>query len=359
MKRAEAAGCGGIVVKTLFEDLVTRRSPTPRFRVMRGRRSAEDSFVLYSYEQASSFGPERYSAEIRRAEAELEVPVIASIGCFSRESWVDYARLVEEAGAAGVELNLSCPHGRPMLTDVDVSESMCEVTQLVRERVSIPVIPKMTPQTSNPAMIASRLQEAGADAVVMFNRFTGLDIDIEKETPIMHGGFAGHGGPWAIHYLLRWLVATTPTLKIPVSASGGIWTGSDVLKVALAGATTAQMCTAIVVGGYGAITSALGELADLLGERGYDRLSELRGKACGKVLDTDEVDRCRRFAAEIDPGSCTSCGLCREICIYDAIAGEEGNFVVKKSCQGCGLCVELCPDEAISLVPLGCLESDV
>jgi dihydroorotate dehydrogenase (fumarate) len=319
---------------------------------MRKRESTEDSFVLYSYEQASPFGPERYADEIRKASMELEVPVIASIGCSSTEGWIDYARRVEEAGAAGVELNLSCPHGRLMLTDLDVSDSMCEVTRLVKDRVSIPVIPKMTPQTSNPAMIASRLQEAGADAVVMFNRFTGLDIDLETESPVMHGGFAGHGGPWAIHYLLRWLVATTPDLEIPVSASGGIWSGEDIAKVVLAGATTTQMCTAIVVGGYVAITSALNELEGVLAEKGYGKISEIRGRALGKVLSTDQVNRRRRFVAKIDPATCTSCGLCERICIYDAIVQDKGTFSAKKSCQGCGLCAELCPDRAISLLPL-------
>jgi dihydroorotate dehydrogenase (fumarate) len=238
-----------------------------------------------------------------------------------------------------------------MLTDVDVSRSMCEVTRLVKEGISIPVIPKMTPQTSNPPIIARQLQESGADAVVMFNRFTGLDIDVWDESPIMHGGFAGHGGPWSIHYLLRWLVVTTPDMKIPVSASGGIWSGNDIAKVILAGATVAQMCTAIVVGGYERIASAVRELSELLNEKGYDDLSKLRGRSCGRVLTTDEVDRHLRYRAKIDPTKCTSCGLCERICIYDAIANENGNFGVKRSCQGCGLCADLCPPQAISLTP--------
>ena len=352
MARAEAAGCGGIVVKTLFQDEVTRTSPTPRFRVIRGGGSSEDSFVLYSYEQASPFGPERYAREIESAKASLKVPVIASVGCFTDEGWVKYAKTVEEAGADAIELNLSCPHGRPMLTEVDVSRAMCDVTRLVGENVSVPVIPKMTPQSSNPAIIARDLQEAGADALVMFNRFTGLDIDIESESPVMHGGFAGHGGPWSIHYLLRWLVSTTPELEVPVSASGGIWGGDDIIKVILAGATTAQMCTAIVTGGYGKITRTLQELGETLAGKGCSSLSEIRGRACNRVLGTDEVDRRRRFVAAIDPAKCTSCGLCEEVCIYDAVGRSEKKFSIKKSCQGCGLCSELCPQRAISMVAL-------
>jgi dihydroorotate dehydrogenase (fumarate) len=331
MRRAEDAGCGAIVVKTLFEDEVTRKSPTPRFRVMGAREGSEKAFVLYSYEQASPFGPERYCKEIQQATRSLDIPVIASIGCMSDSGWTEYSRAVEEAGASAIELNLSCPHGRPLLSDSDVSSRMCETTALVKETVSAPVIPKMTPQAASPTEVALQLEASGADAVVMFNRFTGLDIDLAAETPVMHGGFAGHGGPWAIHYLLRWLVAATPKLGIPISASGGIWSGPDMAKAILAGATTTQMCTAIVVEGYGRITDALSGLREFMEAKGYSSLPEFRAKACGSVLSTDEIDRSRKVVASIEAGKCTSCGICERVCIYDAVSRKGTTYEIKKS----------------------------
>ncbi len=352
MKKAEKAGCGAVVVKTLFQDEITRRSPTPRFKVMRSRSGSEDSFVLYSYEQASSFGPNRYAQEIGRAKRELGIPVIASIGCAEDESWLDYSRLVEEAGADGVELNMSCPHGRSLLAGSDLADAMYDATRLVKDAVSIPVIPKMTPQTTSPLQVALGLEKAGADAVVMFNRFTGLDIDLETGAPVMHGGFAGHGGPWSIHYLLRWLVSTCPRLSIPISASGGIWSGLDMAKAILAGATTTQMCTAVVVEGYVKIAQALGELEAFMERKGHSTLADFRGRTPGLVLSTDQIDRRRRVSALVDPSRCTSCGLCERVCIYEAVGREEGEFTIMTSCQGCGLCVELCPADAISLRPI-------
>ncbi len=349
MKRAEAAGCGAVVVKTLFEDALARRSPTPRFRVMHGRVGCPESFVLYSYEQASSFGPERYAREIRNAKRALAVPVIASIGCTTEEGWTRYARLVQESGADAVELNVSCPHGRPVLSDADVTDDMCSATKLVKQTVSLPVIPKMTPQSASPLGTALRLEASGADAVVMFNRFTGLDIDVDSETPVMHGGFAGHGGPWSIYYVLRWLVATSPRLRIPISASGGIWTGYDMAKAILAGATTTQMCTAVVVRGYDAIRSALEEFRTFMETKGYSDVKAFRGKARAKVLPNEAIDRRKTVVAHIDPEKCTRCGICQRICIYDAVSLAGKSYRIGRRCAGCGLCAELCPKDAISL----------
>jgi len=351
MKKAEEAGCGAVVVKTLFEEAVTRRSPTPRFRILRKRGGCPESFVLYSYEQASPFGPGRYAREIRNAKKALRIPVIASVGCTTEEGWRRYSRLMESSGADALELNVSCPHGSSMLADSDVSDTMCRATRLAKEAVSVPVIPKMTPQTASPLGTALTLEASRADAVVMFNRFTGLDIELEKEAPTMHGGFAGHGGPWSLYYLLRWLVATSPRLGIPISASGGIWTGHDMAKAILAGATTTQMCSAVVIQGYDAITAALNDVRAFMEMKGYSSPKQFRGKACGRVLSAEQVDRRKTVIAWIDPGRCTSCGICQKVCIYQAVLKGEKAFLARRSCQGCGLCVEVCPEEAISMSP--------
>jgi len=352
MKRAEDAGCGAVVMKTLFQEEVTRRSPTPRFRVMRKRPGSEAAFVLYSYEQASPFAPKRYGEEIAKAKRMLSIPVIASIGCMDDDGWVEYARTVEEAGADAVEVNASCPHSSMILSDADVSAAMRRATEIVKEEVSIPVIPKMTPQAASPLQMALSLEESGADAVVMFNRFTGLEIDLDTEAPIMHGSFAGHGGPWSIHYLLRWLVSASPRLSIPISASGGIWSGEDVAKAILAGATTTQICTVVVVRGYGVISSIIKGLRIFMDRKGYSSLPEFRGNASDRVLSTGQVDRRKKIIAHIDPKRCTLCGICQDVCIYDSVQTVQDTFRVRRSCQGCGLCAELCPVSAISLEPL-------
>lgn len=351
MKRAEDAGAGAIVMKSLFAKEVCRVAPTPRFRVLCQGLGRERTFVLYSYEQASEWGPERYAEEVRRAKEALAIPIIPSINCLTPEQWLSYSALMEEAGADAVELNLSCPHGPHLMEGHDVTCEMIEMTHLVKGARHIPVIPKMTPQLNNPPGVAVALERAGADAIVAFNRFTGLDIDVETERPIMHGGYAGHGGPWALHYVLRWLTAMYPALSVPLAASGGIAQWQDVVKAILAGATVAQTVTAIVMRGYEEITRLNEGLSRWMDEKGYDSVTSFRGAVCGRIVPMEQVFREHVLRATIAGEKCTSCGLCQRICIYDAAVESDGSYaVLPERCDGCGLCVELCPVDAITMV---------
>ncbi len=350
MKRAEDAGAGAIVMKSLFAKEVCRIAPTPRFRVLRWGHGRNRSFALYSYEQASEWGPDRYAEEVRQAKAALDIPIIPSINCLTPEQWLGYSALMEEAGADAVELNLSCPHGPHLMEGHDVTREMIDMTRLVKDARRIPVMPKMTPQLNNPPGVAVALERAGADAIVTFNRFTGLDIDIDTERPIMHGGYAGHGGPWSLLYTLRWLTAIYPAVTVPLSMSGGLSGWQDVVKTILAGATVAQTVTAVVMGGYQEITRMNEGLARWMDERGYAGLSDFRGAVCRRIVGMEDVFRDHVLRATIDASLCTECGLCRRVCIYAAAVPGDGTYVVNERCDGCGLCVELCPTQAIAMV---------
>lgn len=350
MKRAEDAGAGAIVMKSLFAKEVCRVAPTPRFRVLRQGGGRDRSFALYSYEQASEWGPERYAQEVRRAKEALGIPVIPSINCLTPEQWLSYSALMEEAGADAVELNLSCPHGPHLMEGHDVTREMIDMTRLVKEARSIPVMPKMTPQLNNPPGVAVALERAGADAIVTFNRFTGLDIDVETERPVMHGGYAGHGGPWSLLYTLRWLTTIYPAVNVPLSMSGGLADWQDVVKSILAGATVTQTVTAVVMGGYREITRMNEGLSRWMDAKGYRSLADFRGAVCDRIVGMDDVFRVHVLRAQIDPALCTECGVCQRVCIYDAAVPAEGTYVVNELCDGCGLCVELCPTRAIAMV---------
>ena len=101
--------------------------------------------------------------------------------------------------------------------------------------------------------IIKEIESVGANGITLFNRLAGIDIDIEEERPIMHQGYAGYGGPWAIHLSLRWISEIFPRVKIDISGSGGVSTSEDIIKYFLAGATTVQTVTAILLNGYGVI----------------------------------------------------------------------------------------------------------
>ncbi len=351
LKRCEDAGCGAAVIKSYFEYEPARHSPTPRFRVIRHSLGKHRAFTLYSYEQANVAGLDEFCEEIARAKESCDMPIFASLNCNTDERWAEGARGAAQAGADAIELNVSCPHGTHMMAHLAMGEVMAHVVEVTSSACDLPVIPKVTPQLDNPAGVVRHLAENGADGVVMFNRFTGLDIDLEAEAPIMHGSYAGHGGPWALQYVLRWISEASPGLSIPIAASGGVATGDDVVKLLLVGATTVETCTAIVMEGYEVVGKLLAGLERFMEEKGYDTLDEFRGKACERIIGNDDVDRLGRRYAAIDADECVNCGLCERVCIYDA-PREVGNHreIDPEACDGCGLCAELCPKSCIEMV---------
>ncbi len=351
IKRAEENGAAAVVMKTLFEEEYTRQNPTPCFKVIRRKAGPMTSTTFYSFEQASPWGLERYAEEIRQAREEVDIPVIASINCVNDETWVEYARSLEKAGASAIELNRSCPYSKVLLSGQDSWTSLAsETLKLVKGSVSIPVSVKFTPQLADPMISAKQLEQADADGLVMFSRFTGLEIDVASESPIMHGGFAGHGGTWTLHYALRWIVATSPEVNVPISASGGISNGDDIIKFILAGAASVQVCTVAYMQGFKVIGKYLERLKEYMEQKGYSSIEDFRGKVCGRVVSSDQVDRSKRLVAQIYQEKCNLCDICAKVCLYQAVDRREDSYAINSNCEGCGLCEQLCPEKAIAMV---------
>ena len=145
--------------------------------------------------------------------------------------------------------------------------------------------------------------------MTIFNRMTGLDIDIHAEQPAMPGGYAGHGGPWAIQYPLRWISEIRPKIGIDIAGSGGVTSSEDIVKYLLAGATAVQTCTAVVMNGYGILRDFVQGLERYMDEKGYETIGAFRGRVTERILGTFEIDRRKKVVASIDPkwtAPCTS-----------------------------------------------------
>ncbi len=299
IQRAEENGAGAAVMKSLFEVEVSRTSPTPRFKVLRHNLDRHRAFTLYSYEQASEWGPEEHAEEVRRIKSKVGIPLIVSVACITESAWESYSKMMEEAGADALELNVSCPHGSITFYGGEIEKSILNAVRIVRESVGIPIIAKLSPQLTSPVSIVRELERTGVDGVTIFNRMTGIEIDLETESPIMHGAYAGHGGPWAIQYPLRWISEVSPQVKMDISASGGVSSGEDVVKYILAGATAVQTCTAIVMNGYEIIGELTRGLESFMERKGYATLDDFRGKLCSRILDGRSVDRRQKVKARI------------------------------------------------------------
>ena len=307
MRRAQDNGAGAVVMKSLFEKELSRTSPAPRFKVLHHDLGRDKTFTLMSYEQASEWGPERYGEEIANAKATLELKVIPSINCYTDEGWVCYAQMMEAAGADALELNVSCPHGSITFTGVDVENTIFHTVEIVRKAVSLPIIPKISPMLTAPLNVVKRVVDLGANGVTIFNRMTAIEIDIYEQRPTMPGGYAGHGGPWAIQYPLRWITAIRPQVDVDIAGSGGVSEWRDVVKHLLAGATVVQTCTAVVMNGYGVISEFVRGLERYMDEWGYETVDAFRGIVCDRILDTEEIPREHLRVAEIAPNWAAPC----------------------------------------------------
>ena len=300
MEKCQQYGAGAIVMKSFFEEVISRRSPTPRFKIIKHDLSKNKTFTLFSYEQASEWDIRRYAQEVSNAKSKLDIKIIPSINCTTDQGWIESAKILETVGADAIELNTSCPHGSITFRGKAVEETIFNSVRLVREAVSTPIIAKISPMITSPIGVVKELENIGVDGVTIFNRMTALEIDIEQEMPVMHGGYAGHGGPWAIQYPLRWISEIRPNVKIDIAGSGGVSNWQDVVKYILAGANVVQVCTAVIINGYEFIGELINGLEKHIDRKRYQTIDDFRGKVSTRVLGTRDIDRRKKTIAHID-----------------------------------------------------------
>ncbi|MCL1928686.1 MAG: tRNA-dihydrouridine synthase [Treponema sp.] len=350
VEKADKYGAGAVVLKTLFQEPLMARSPTPRFIIIKRGEKDYSSVTNLSYEQGYEHGIDQYCGEIRSCKADFETKIIASIGCGTPAKWEEWAKMVEAAGADAIEMNLSCPHSDYVMSKLgQINEFVSAMVPVVKKAVSIPVYTKLTPQIENPAVTSKIMEESGSCGVTAFSRCLGMDIDIDNQVPVLHGGYGGHGGPWAIHYALRWISEMYTKLKIPISGCGGVVEWQDIVKYILSGATTVQVCFLIYTYGYSIIEKLNNGLLQYMEKHGYESIKDFRGTVVPRIKGLTQVDRDKTRIAKVDPAICVGCGRCSDICIYNGIDFADKKASVNEKCDGCGLCLYFCPKKAILL----------
>lgn len=349
-KRAEDAGFAGVVLKSVQEEEIHRNNPFPRFALVKNGVPGYSSYTLYSYEQAYEYGIEEYAEEVRRTKESLEIPVIASINCVQPDTWVYYAHCVEQAGADAIEVVPSCPIGVFLRHGRGLEKTAVEVIRRLKQEIKVPVAVKLSLQLTNPAAVARELELEAADGVVMFNRLTGLEIDLETMAPILHGGVAGHGGPWILQAHLRWVAEAYRSLTIPISATGGVTRWEDAAKYILAGANNVQVCSVVYLKGYKVVQSMIAGLEEYLERHGVAHLDEIRGLAARRQRALEEADRTVKQTAVVEVERCNGCRLCYPVCMYDALTvGDDQRVQVDaERCAGCGICIQVCQRGALT-----------
>jgi dihydroorotate dehydrogenase len=292
VRLAQDHGAGAIVLKTACSDKYAhmRSWPRPRYKLLDWDKQIagrSKTFSLYAYEQGYSGTLDDYWEFIRICKEHATIPIIGSIFADHADDWRAMAISVEENGADALELDISSPH-RPGSLGFETT-FIAAITAAVRA-VSLPVLVKLSP---GPDVVQQSVtaQECGAKAVTLCNRLRGVDVDIEHQRPILHGYFGGIGGPWAKYYTMRHVAEAAQAVSIPISGTGGVMSGEDVVKYVMLGASTVQILSVIMVNGWESVGRINTEVGDYLKRTGISSLEKVRGKALQSMTNPEEIIR--------------------------------------------------------------------
>jgi dihydroorotate dehydrogenase (fumarate) len=271
-KALEDAGAAALVLRTLFEDESTDEQMDTFFNT----ESHDDSFAEasgYTPEPDLPPGPEEYLEHLRRVKQSVRIPVIASLSGVTPGGWVSYARLIDQAGADAIELNLFHPASDMTMSAADVDRQAVEIVRSVKQQIRIPAAVKITPLQSAFAHFARQLDAAGADGLVLFTRFHHADIDVEaleivRSLPL--------SDPKELSLRLRGTAALAGRIKASLAISGGVHSAVDVIKATMAGAHVTQMVSALLLHGPGHLRTVRAEIEVWMREHEWDSLGEMR-----------------------------------------------------------------------------------
>lgn len=274
VRRLEDAGVAAIVMHSLFEEQIINQQ-TGLEEHIKGHEDFYAEATSY-YPQAEGFqlGPEKYLEQLAGIKEVVSVPVIGSLNGVHEGAWVEYARLIEDAGADALELNL---YFLPRADDESSSvvEQRCfQIVRMVRQFVSIPIAVKLSPYFTSLPHFAHRLEEAGASGVVLFNRFFQPDIDIEELETVPSLKLSD---PSELLLRLRWLAVLFGRFRLSLGVTGGVHTATDAIKSVMAGADAIQMVSALLKNGPEHLKTVREEMAAWMEEHEYASLQQMRG----------------------------------------------------------------------------------
>lgn len=274
VRRLEEAGVAAIVMHSLFEEQIAK----DQMKEVLDRELPAESFAealsYFPEPREYRLGPEEYLDQVRKVKAAVTCPVIGSLNGVTGSGWVDYARQIQQAGADALELNVYYVAAGSAETSESVEARTLEIVKTVKGAVTIPVAVKLSPFFTSLKNFAMRLEAAGADGLVLFNRFYQPDIDIEhlEVTPSLHLSDSSE-----LLLRLRWLALLSGQVKGSLAVSGGIHTVEDVVKAVMAGAGAVQVVSALLRKGPAHVGALATGVSAWLADHEYESLAQARG----------------------------------------------------------------------------------
>jgi dihydroorotate dehydrogenase (fumarate) len=274
VRRLEDAGAAAIVMHSLFEEQITNEQIAEFAHTEYPAESFSEAVSYFPQMEDYCLGPDRYLNQITRIKQSVDIPVIGSLNGVSMGGWIDYAHLIEQAGADALELNVYYIASDPEEPGVAVEKRTLDILAAVKNSVTIPVAVKLSPFFSSPGHFAKQLEALGASGVVLFNRFYQPDIDIE-ELEATHR--LDLSNSTELRLRLRWAAILHGRLKADIAVSGGVHTVEDIIKAIMCGASVVQVVSSLLKYGPSHIGPLITGLSRWLEEHDYKSVEEMRG----------------------------------------------------------------------------------
>ena len=355
LKKAGLAGAGGVVCKSIGSPAETFEHPRCGRMVLYKHNGVP--IGMQNNEIFSTINLEDWLDKELKIATEGEARMVVSIVANPKPS--DTAEIVKKVADTGLvdifELNVSCPMPAANV-GMNIGKDPCLVAEQVKAVKKacpdIPLMPKMTPNVSDIAIIAKACEDSGADAIAATNSIQALaGVNVETGKPLLPA-FGGYSGPCVHPIMLRIVAQIAQAVKIPVSGIGGVSNWEHALEMMMVGASTVQIGTGLMWRGYNVISDILSGMEAFMERKGYQSTEEFVGIALKHIISTEDMAKLPPVVSKVNEDLCIGCGNCIKVCGYEAIEMGDNNIIkiIEDNCDGCGLCVQVCPTSALSLV---------
>jgi len=272
--RLEDAGASAVVLYSLFEEQLRQEEADLNYHLAAGTESFPESLTYFPQPSEFHTGPEGYLNHIRKAKSAVGIPIIASLNGSTLGGWTKFAGEIQRAGADAIECNIYHIPTDPKLSATDIENSYLEIIRAVKSVVTIPVAVKLSPFFSNFANMAHRLDDAGADGLVLFNRFYQPDIDLE-ELEIRPNVLLS--SQQALRLPLTWIGILYDKVKASLAGTSGVHTAEDVVKLLMVGADVTMLCSSLMRHGINHLRHVDRELREWMEEHEYESVRQMQG----------------------------------------------------------------------------------
>ena len=279
VKAMEDAGAAAVVVYSLFEEQIVHESGELDHYLSNHTDSYAEALSYFPEPEKFHLGPYQYLDHIAKLKKSVDIPVIGSINGVSNGGWIKYAQNIEQAGADALELNVYYIPTNPNIPGSEIEKMYIDTLKAVKSKVKIPVAIKLSPFFSSMSNMAKKLDEAGADALVLFNRFYQPDFDLEKLEVAPNLMLSTN---WEMRLPLRWIAILYGNVKASMAATSGIHSHLDAIKIIMAGGDVAMMCSELLLNGVNRIEQVVEGMKLWMEENEYDSIEMMKGSMSQK-----------------------------------------------------------------------------